>query len=123
MIVNDIVANLQFPLIKAYQVTEKQSSTQCQWKDKVNKHLWIIQACIWKKIMLNDCFFTSRWTAFWTEGPHIRLDRAAFYFWPYCRCMNIMNRSSNKQTYSNFIGLVQLSSHYKLTGNLIASNL
>ena len=25
MIVNDIVANLQFPLIKAYQVTEKQS--------------------------------------------------------------------------------------------------
>ena len=43
MIVNDIVANLQFPLIKEYQVTEKQSSTQCQWKDKVNKHLWIIQ--------------------------------------------------------------------------------
>ena len=75
MIVNDIVANLQFPLIKEYQVTEKQSSTQCQWKDKVNKHLWIIQACIWKKIMLNDCFFTSRWTAFWTEVPHIRLDR------------------------------------------------
>ena len=62
-------------------------------------------------------------TAFWTEGPHIRLDRGAFYFWPYCRGMNIMNRSSNKQTYSNFIGLVQLWSHYKLTGNLIASNL
>ena len=37
-----------------------------------------------------------------------------------------MNRSSNrsKQTYSNFIGLVQLSSHYRLTGNLkFASNL
>ena len=35
-----------------------------------------------------------------------------------------MNRSSNKKTYSNFIGLVQLSSHYKLTGNLkFASNL
>ena len=50
MIVNDIVANLQFPLIKAYQVTEKQPSTQCQWKDKVNKHLWIIQACLWKKM-------------------------------------------------------------------------
>ena len=91
MIVNDIVANLQFPLIKEYQVTEKQSSTQCQWKDKVNKHLWIILACIWKKkIMLNDCFFTSRWTAFWTEGPHIRLDRGAFHLWHYCRCMNIM---------------------------------
>ena len=30
MIVNDIVANFQFPLIKAYQVTEKQSSTQFQ---------------------------------------------------------------------------------------------
>ena len=29
MIVNDIVANLQFPLLEAYQVTEKQSSTQC----------------------------------------------------------------------------------------------
>ena len=27
MIVNDIVANLQFPLIKAYKVTEKQSSS------------------------------------------------------------------------------------------------
>ena len=39
MIVNDIVVNLQFPLIKAYQVTEKQSSTQCQCKDKVTKHL------------------------------------------------------------------------------------
>ena len=35
-----------------------------------------------------------------------------------------MNRSSNKRTYSNFIGLFQLSSHYKLTGNLkFASNL
>ena len=46
MILNDVVANLQFLLIKVYQVTEKQSSTQlCQWKDKVNKHLWIIQAC------------------------------------------------------------------------------
>ena len=123
MIVNDIVANLQFPLIKEYQVTEKQSSTQCQWKDKVNKQLWKIQTCLWKKIMLTDCFFQSGWTAFWTEGPHIRLDRAAFYFWPYCRCLNIMNRRSNKQTYSNFIGLLQLSSHYKLTGNLIASNL
>ena len=84
MIVNNIVANLQFPLIKAYKciyyVTEKQSSNQCQWKDTVNKHLWIIQACIRKKIMLNDCFFTSRWTAFWSEGPHIRLDRGGFYF-------------------------------------------
>ena len=51
MMLNDIVAILQ------YQVTKKQSSTQiCQWKDKANKHLWIIQACIWKKIMLNDCF-------------------------------------------------------------------
>ena len=30
MIVNDIVANLEFPPIKEYQVTEKQSSTQCQ---------------------------------------------------------------------------------------------
>ena len=49
MIVNDIVANLQFPLIKEYQVREKQSSTQCQWKDKVNKQLWKIQACLWKK--------------------------------------------------------------------------
>ena len=88
MIVNDIVANLQFPLIEAYQVTEKQSSTQCQWKDKVNKHLWIIQTCLWKKRMLNYCFFQSRWTAFWTEAPHIRPDRAAFYFRPYCRCMN-----------------------------------
>ena len=58
MIVNDIVANLQFPLIKEYQVTEKQSSTQCQWKDKVNKQLWKIQACLWKKIMLTD------WTSF-----------------------------------------------------------
>ena len=27
MIVNDIVADLQFPLIKAYQVTEKHSMT------------------------------------------------------------------------------------------------
>ena len=69
MMLNDIVAILQ------YQVTKKQSSTQiCQWKDKANKHLWIIQACIWKKIMLNDCFFQSCWTAFWTEGPHIRLE-------------------------------------------------
>ena len=41
MILNDVVANLQFLLIKVYQVTEKQSSTQlCQRKDiKVNKHL------------------------------------------------------------------------------------
>ena len=22
--------------------------------------------------MLNDCFFQSRWTAFWTEGPYVR---------------------------------------------------
>ena len=44
IILNDmhLVANTQFSLIKVYQVTEKQSSTQCQWKDKVNKHLWII---------------------------------------------------------------------------------
>ena len=24
--------------------------------------------------MLKDCFFQSRWTAFSTEGPHIRLE-------------------------------------------------
>ena len=62
MILNDVVANLQFLLIKVYQVTEKQSSTQlCQRKDiKVNKHLWMIQVCtcIWK-IVLNDCFLSK----------------------------------------------------------------
>ena len=39
MILNDIVATLQFLFIKVCQVTEKQFSTQFQWKDKVNKHL------------------------------------------------------------------------------------
>ena len=78
MIVNGIVANLQFPLMKAYQLTEKQSSTQCQWKDKVNKHLWIIQACLWKKIMLNDCFFQSRWTAYYTCQLFLRCRREIF---------------------------------------------
>ena len=34
MIVNDVVANLQFPLIKAYQVTEKQSTTHVSEKTK-----------------------------------------------------------------------------------------
>ena len=43
MIVNEIVANFQFPLIKAYQITEKQSSTRCQWTDKVNRANFIHQ--------------------------------------------------------------------------------
>ena len=64
-----------------YQVTEKQFSTQFSWKDKVNKHLRIIQSftCIYIK-KLNDCFFQSRQTAFWTEGPHIRLKVLVLWF-------------------------------------------
>ena len=49
VILNDIVATLQFLNIKVYQVTEKQFSTQFQWKDKINKHLHIIQSCAWKQ--------------------------------------------------------------------------
>ena len=63
---------LQFLLIKVYQVTEKQFSTQFYWKDKVTKDLRILQLFIWKK-MLNDCFFQIRRTPFWTECPPIRL--------------------------------------------------
>ena len=39
MILHDIVAtSLQFLLLKAYEVTEKQFSTQFQWKDKLNNN-------------------------------------------------------------------------------------
>ena len=67
-------ANSFLLLPSPYQVTEKQFSTQFSWKDKVKKHLWIIQSftCYIYKKKLNDCFFQSRRTAFWTEGPHIR---------------------------------------------------
>ena len=34
MILNDVVANLKFLLTKVYQVTEKQSSTQFNVKEK-----------------------------------------------------------------------------------------
>ena len=32
------------------------------------------------KKKLNDCFFQSRRTAFWTEGPHIRLKVLVLWF-------------------------------------------
>ena len=82
VILNDIVATLQFLNIKVYQVTEKQFSTQFQWKDKINKHLHIIQSCAWKqkvkwpllsKFPNSVLNWRSRHQAF-----------AAFYFWSYC---------------------------------------
>ena len=77
------VATLQFLLIKVYQVTEKQFSTQFQWKDKINKHLHIIQSCAWKqkvKWLLLSKFPNSvlNW-----RSRHQAC--AAFYFWSYCR--------------------------------------
>ena len=82
VILNDIVATLQFLLIKVYQVTEKQFSTQFQWKDKINKHLHIIQSCAWKqkvKWLLLSKFPNSilNW-----RSRHQAC--AAFYFWSYC---------------------------------------
>ena len=53
------------------------------------------------KKKLNDCFFQSRRTAFWTEGPHIRLKVLVLWFLTLIAAMYltiIMNRSSNKQT-------------------------
>ena len=83
VILNDIVATLQFLNIKVYQVTEKQFSTQFQWKDKINKHLHIIQSCAWKqkvKWLLLSKFPNSvlNW-----RSRHQAC--AAFYFWSYCR--------------------------------------
>ena len=49
VIVMIVAACLQFLLIKIYQVTEKQFSTQFCWKDRVTKDLRIIQSFIWKK--------------------------------------------------------------------------
>ena len=100
-----------------YQVTEKQFSTQFSWKDKANEHLRIIQSFIPEK-KLNDCFFQSHRTAFWTEGPHIRLKVLVLWFFTLIAAMYltiIMNWSSNKQIYRlyfNFYMKVQLSSHY-----------
>ena len=49
VIVMIVATCLQFLLIKVYQVTEKQFSTQFYWKDKVTKDLRILQSFIRKK--------------------------------------------------------------------------
>ena len=104
-----------------YQVTEKQFSTQFSWKDKVNKHLRIIQSftCIYIK-KLNDCFFRTRQTAFWTEGPHM------LWFFALIAAMYltiIMNRSSNKQIYRLYFNFIcKFNFQVIITGNY-ASNL
>ena len=118
MILNDVVANLKFLLIKVYQITEKQSSTQlCQRKDiKVNKHLWIIQACMYM-YMKNS----AKWLlSFKVIGQFcelkvqslIRLELPfTFELQMYVLLWIEAQNNYYKQTYSNFIGLVQLSRH------------
>ena len=88
MILNDIVTILQ------YQVyTKTQSSTQiCQWKDKANKHLWIIQACIWKKNNAKGLLLSKSLDSF-LNWRSTHQTRAAFYFWPYCRCKGAFQKS------------------------------
>ena len=78
------------------------------------------------KKKLNDCFFQSRRTAFWTEGPHIRLKVLVLWFFTLIVAMYltiIMNQSSNKQAsrlYVNFI--CKFNFQVIITGNY-ASNL
>ena len=117
-----------------YQVTEKQFSTQFSWKDKVNKHLRIIQSftCIYIK-KLNDCFFQSRRTALWTEGPRISLKVLVLcffclfvFFFTLIAAMYhtiIMNRSSNTQIFRLYFNFVCKFNFQVIIAGNYASNL
>ena len=76
---------------------------------------------------LNDCFFQSRQTAFWTECPHmIRLKVLVLWFSTLIAAMYltiIMNRSSNKQIYRLYFNFIcKFNFQVIITGNY-ASNL
>ena len=75
---------------------------------------------------MTDCFFKSRRTAFWTEGPHIRLKVLVLWFLTLIAAMYltiIMNRSSNKQTYKLYFNFIwKFNFQVIITGNY-ASNL
>ena len=80
-----------------------------------------------KKKKLNDCFFQSRQTAFWTEGPRmIRLKVLMLWFFALKAAMYltiIKNRSSNKQIYRLYFNFIcKFNFQVIITGNY-ASNL